>query len=46
MDELLEYLNIIDDPNVLYMIFFTKLTIIYYIGIKNENPHTGVLDLQ
>ena len=37
MDELLEHLNIIADPNVLYMIFShsskTKLTIIYYIGI-------------
>ena len=44
MAELLEHLNIIADPNVLYMMFShwskTKLTIIYYIGIKeHENPH-------
>ena len=45
MGELLEHLNIIADPNVLYMIFShsskTKLTIIYYIDIKeHENPQT------
>ena len=45
MDELLEHLNIIADPNVLYMMFShrskTKLTIIYYIDIKEHgNPQT------